>query len=129
MQCREFITLAGEAIPCWPLAVWAQQAGKLSTIGFQSADATAFSPWTTVFVGRLRELGWIEGRTVAIEFRWSDGRPNATPRSQRSLFVLRSTSLSQLEALSPRQSRRVASEPIRSDEVFCVGRPLISLGI
>ena len=49
-------------------------AGKLPTIGFLGADAAAFSPWTAAFVARLRELGWIEGRTVAIEYRWSQGR-------------------------------------------------------
>ena len=38
-------------------------------------EATAFAPWTAAFVARLRELGWIEGRTIAIEYRWSGGRP------------------------------------------------------
>src|SRR5207237_1240919 len=52
-----------------------QQAGKLPTIGFLGADASAWRPWTDAFVQRLRELGWIEGRTVAIEYRWSEGRP------------------------------------------------------
>ena len=52
----------------------AQQARKLPTIGFLGADPTAFTPWTNAFVSRLRELGWIENRTVAIEYRWSEGR-------------------------------------------------------
>jgi ABC transporter substrate binding protein len=51
-----------------------QQAGKLPTIGFLGADASAFSPWTAAFVAHLRELGWIENRNVAIEYRWSEGR-------------------------------------------------------
>ena len=60
----------------WPLAARAQQpAGKLPTIGFLgSGSASAGHPWATAFVQRLRELGWIEGRTVAIEYRWADGR-------------------------------------------------------
>jgi putative tryptophan/tyrosine transport system substrate-binding protein len=57
-----------------PLVAEAQQAGKLPTIGFLGADASAFSPWTAAFVARLRELGWIEGSTIAIEYRWSQGR-------------------------------------------------------
>ena len=57
-----------------PLAAEAQQVSKLPTIGFLGADAAAFSPWTAAFVARLRELGWIEGSTVAIEYRWSQGR-------------------------------------------------------
>jgi len=57
-----------------PLVAEAQQAGKSPTIGFLGADASAFSPWTAAFVARLRELGWIEGSTIAIEYRWSQGR-------------------------------------------------------
>ena len=71
MRRREFITLFGGAAAFWPLAV---RAGKLPTIGFLGADASAFSPWTAAFVARLRELGWIEGSTIAIEYRWSQGR-------------------------------------------------------
>jgi putative ABC transport system substrate-binding protein len=58
----------------WPLAARAQQPGKLPTIGFLGADASAFSPWTAAFVAHLRELGWVENRNVAIEYRWSEGR-------------------------------------------------------
>jgi putative ABC transport system substrate-binding protein len=75
MRRREFITLLGGAATGWPLAARAQQAGKLPVIGFLGADAAAFSPWTAAFVTRMRELGWIEGRTIAIEYRWSEGRP------------------------------------------------------
>ena len=73
MRRREFITVVGGAA-AWPLAARAQQARKLPTIGFLGADPTAFTPWTNAFVSRLRELGWIENRTVAIEYRWSEGR-------------------------------------------------------
>src|ERR1700694_2994931 len=73
MRRREFITLIGGA-GAWPLAARAQQAGKLPTVGFLGADASAFSPWTAAFVARLRELGWVEGSNIAIEYRWSQGR-------------------------------------------------------
>ena len=73
MRRREFITLLGAAT-AWPRRARAQQAGKLPTIGFLGADAAAFSPWTAAFVTRLRDLGWIEDRTVSIEYRWSEGR-------------------------------------------------------
>src|SRR6516225_3635813 len=70
---REFITLLGGAA-AWPIAARAQQPGKLPTIGFLGVDATVWAPWTAAFVARLRQLGWIEGRTIAIEYRWSEGR-------------------------------------------------------
>jgi ABC-type uncharacterized transport system substrate-binding protein len=76
MKRREFITLlGGSAAAAWPLAAGAQQAGKLPTIGFLGPQtAAAQSSWTAAFGQRLRELGWIEGRTVAIEYRWAEGR-------------------------------------------------------
>jgi putative ABC transport system substrate-binding protein len=63
--------VAGTA--AWPIAARAQQ--RLPTIGFLGgATLSSMSQWVAVFVQRLRELGWIEGRTVAIEFRWAEGR-------------------------------------------------------
>jgi putative tryptophan/tyrosine transport system substrate-binding protein len=71
---RDFITLLGAAAT-WPLAAWAQPAGKLPIIGFLGTGAASgWQPWTAAFEQRLRELGWIEGRTVAIEYRWGEGR-------------------------------------------------------
>jgi len=74
MRRREFILALGGTAAAWPFASRAQQASKLRTIGFLGADASAFSPWTAAFMARLRELGWIEGRTIAVEYRWSEGR-------------------------------------------------------
>ena len=74
MRRREFITLLGGAAS-WPLAAHAQQPGKLRTIGFLGQSTrSAASEWVAAFVQRLRELGWMEGRTITIEYRWSEGR-------------------------------------------------------
>ena len=71
---RDFVTLLGGAA-AWPLAARAQQPGKIPTIGYLgTAAASAWAPWTAAFVQRLHELGWIDGRTVAIQYRWAEGR-------------------------------------------------------
>ena len=75
MRRREFITLLGGAAASWPLAARAQQPAKLPTIGFLGQSTrSAASEWVAAFVQRLRELGWIENRTVAIDYRWGEGR-------------------------------------------------------
>jgi putative tryptophan/tyrosine transport system substrate-binding protein len=63
------------AAAAWPLAARAQQAGKLPTIGFLvTGTPSSHGQWFAALVQRLHELGWIEGRTVAIEYRWAEGR-------------------------------------------------------
>src|SRR6266404_2298989 len=71
---REFITLLGGAA-AWPLTARAQQAAKRPIVGFLG-DSTplAESERAAAFARRLHDLGWIEGRTIAIEYRWADGR-------------------------------------------------------
>ena len=75
MRRREFITLLGGAATAWPFAARPQPAGKVPTIGFMGTSALGFKSWSAAFAERLRELGWVEGRTVSIEYRWSEGRP------------------------------------------------------
>src|SRR3954451_16029246 len=74
MHRRAFITLLGGAA-ARPLVVRAQQQGKLPTIGFFGSGAQSSQrPWADAFVQRLRELGWVEGSTIAIDYRWAEGR-------------------------------------------------------
>src|SRR5262245_37920555 len=97
MQRREFLTLLGGATVAWPFAAHAQLR-KLPTIGFLGAtSASAARDWSASFVQRLRELGWIEGQTVTIEYRWAEGREARFGRSQPSLFDLGSMSSSPTE--------------------------------
>jgi len=72
---REFIALLGGAAVGWPLAAGAQQSAKLPTIGFLGTTTpAAWGGWLNAFVQRLRELNWTEGRNLAIDVRWAEGR-------------------------------------------------------
>jgi len=73
MRRREFITLLGGAA-AWPRSAGGQPSPKLPTIGILGPNtASVAARWTGALVQRLHELGWIEGRTVAIEYRWAQG--------------------------------------------------------
>ena len=75
MRRREFITLLGAAAAAWPASARAQQRGRLPTIGFLGSGTPATqSQWAAALVQRLRELGWLEGRDLAIVYRWGEGR-------------------------------------------------------
>jgi putative tryptophan/tyrosine transport system substrate-binding protein len=78
MRRRNFVTLLCAAA-AWPLTARAQQVGKLPTIGLLGPDAASWSAQTAALAERLKQLGWIEGRTIAIEYRWSEGRPERVP--------------------------------------------------
>ena len=74
MKRREFITLAGGAV-AWPLVAVAQQTGTLPVIGILGTDSAGWHSWIAAFLQRLHALGWNEGRTIAIKYRWAEGRP------------------------------------------------------
>jgi putative ABC transport system substrate-binding protein len=72
---REFVALLGGVAAAWPLTVSAQQASRLPIIGFLgSGSQTGSGHWLGAFMQRMRELGWIDGRTVAVDVRWAEGR-------------------------------------------------------
>src|SRR5215469_1885626 len=75
MRRRQFITLAAGTAVSWSRGAWAQQPRKLPAIGFLGVDPAMWNSWTGAFVDRLGALGWIDGRTVTIEYRWAGGRP------------------------------------------------------
>jgi ABC-type uncharacterized transport system substrate-binding protein len=140
---RKFlVTLGGGAVACtllgsaasWPLAARAQQLAKLPTIGILgSATAASQGPWYVAFVQRLRELGWIDGRTIAIEYRWAEGRSERAAKIAAELVlhkvdVIVTTSVAAV--LAAKQATSVipivfaaAGDPVGTGLVASLARP------
>src|SRR5262245_43370683 len=75
MRRRDFVKVIAGSATAWPLAAHAQQSTRLPTVGVLGAGTlSSWSLWVAAFVHRLRELGWTEGRTITIEYRWAEGR-------------------------------------------------------
>jgi putative tryptophan/tyrosine transport system substrate-binding protein len=129
---RGFISVLGGAAIAWPLAARGQQHDKLPTIGFLGANASGWSAWIAAFAERLSQLGWIEGRTIAIEYRWSEGRPDrvaeiAAEFARQKVDVIVTyggavTALKQVTAAIPIVFA-VAIDPIGSGLVTSLSRP------
>jgi putative tryptophan/tyrosine transport system substrate-binding protein len=74
MERRQFIRGLCSGVVAWPLAAYAQQVSNPRRIGVLGADATVWKPWMAALIARLRELSWIVGENIAIEYRWAEGR-------------------------------------------------------
>ena len=75
MRRREVVALLSQAAAFLPLTARSQQVNRLPTIGFLGPDRQSWSSWIAAFENGLRRLGWIQGRTITIEYRWSQGSP------------------------------------------------------
>jgi putative tryptophan/tyrosine transport system substrate-binding protein len=123
---REFITLLGGMAVSWPLTARSQQqADKLPTIGFLGADEVAFSPWTSAFVARLRELGWIEGTTISLEYRWSQGRTDRYAEIAAEFVRLKVDVIVTVGSAVPSVRQATTTIPI----VFAVGIDPVGSGL
>ena len=75
MKRRDFITPLGGAAAAWPLVGRAQQTAKIPRIGLLSPFTPAdTAPWHRAFLRGLSDLGWVDGKNIAVEYRYSDGR-------------------------------------------------------
>jgi putative ABC transport system substrate-binding protein len=124
---REVIGLLGATAATRPLAVRAQQPGKLPTVGYLgSVTASANSQWTATFVKRLHELGWVEHRTVNIVYRSAEGRADrageiAAEFTRMGVDVIVVQGTSQVEAAR----RATATTPI----VFATAADPVGTGL
>ena len=133
MNRREFITLLGGAAATWPLVARGQQRAKLPTIGFLGAGTPSVEGQrVAAFVQRLRELGWIDGRDVVIEYRWAEGRNEryaeiATEFARLKVDVI--FMLGTLPVIAAKQTIAVipivflVSDPVGSGIVASLARP------
>jgi putative tryptophan/tyrosine transport system substrate-binding protein len=133
MRRRTFITLVGAAAAAWPLAARAQQAGRLPTIGFLGASPSIESQRVAAFVQRMRELAWIDGRNLAIEYRWAEGRNERYTEAAAELVRLKVdviVTVATPATLAAKQATTVipivfgaASDPVGTGLVASLARP------
>ena len=133
MRRRDLITLVGGAVAMWPLAARAQKPGKVARIGYLAANLAAQPKQPEAFRQGLRELGWIEGRNIAIEYRDAQGKPERLPALAAELVALQPDVIVAGSTLAVTAASRatgaipivftVASDPIGSGLVASLARP------
>jgi putative ABC transport system substrate-binding protein len=125
MRRREFLGVLGGAA-AMPLAARAQQPGRLPTVGiFSSASPAAWAPWTAAFAQRLHELGWVEGRTVTIEYRWTQGRTERVAEIAAEMVQLKPDVIVSAGTNVPLLRQAAPATPI----VFAIGRDPLGEGL
>jgi putative ABC transport system substrate-binding protein len=127
MNRRALITLMGGGAAVWPFIARAQQPAKRPTIGFLgSSTPSAQGQHVAAFVQRLRELGWVEGGTITIEYRWAEGRSERFVRLNVDVIVTNNTP----PVLAAKQVTSVipivfatAGDPVGTGVVASLARP------
>jgi hypothetical protein len=119
MKRREFIKVVCGLIGAWPIAAYAQHVSSPRRIGVLGSNATIWKPWAAAFVARLQELGWIDGDTAAIEYRWTEGSSKRVSEIA-SEFLRQNVDVIVTYGSAVTVLKQVAAEiPIASGSTFC----------
>jgi putative tryptophan/tyrosine transport system substrate-binding protein len=131
MRRREFITLLGGVMASWPLAVGAQQTAKLPSLGFLTAGAG--SPGLPALLEGLRQLDWIEGKTIVVEYRYAKNRNDRLPELAAELVRLNVSVIVAAGTLAPLAAKHAtttipivmtsAGDPLGTGLVSSLARP------
>src|SRR5262245_34374955 len=129
---RQFITLLGGAA-AWPLGVSAQQAGKVYRVGFLWDSPAVWPHALEGFRRELRDLGWVQGQNIAVEYRWVEGRFDALPDLAAELVRLKVDVIVAPTSIYAQAAKRATStipivfashaDPIGSGHVASLARP------
>jgi putative tryptophan/tyrosine transport system substrate-binding protein len=133
MKRRDFIALLGGATAAWPLAAGAQTSPKIARVGYiAGSNVTSTEHMVGAFRQRLRELGYVEGQTIALEIRWAEGRSDRMPELVAELVGLKMDILvagNSVAALAAQKATRtipivmVAPDPVGLGLVASLARP------
>ena len=133
MRRREFITLLSGAAAAWPLVARAQQAGKIYRIGFLWDSPDAFLDALEAFRQGLRDLGYVEGRNIAMEYRWAEGKPERMRELAEELVRLKVDVIVAPSSIYTEAAKRATStipiifvshaDPLGSRHVASLARP------
>jgi hypothetical protein len=119
---RAFLGAVAINLVAGPLRVEGVSAGKIPRIGFLlNGNRGSVSPERTAFLEGLHELGWIEGQTVVVEYRWTEGNPDRYQPLAAELVHLKVDVI--VVSWSPRDPRRAGSHQHDSYRMCNPGRP------
>jgi putative ABC transport system substrate-binding protein len=126
MRRREFVALLGGAAVAWPLPLRAQQAARRPRLGVLIYSTPERDSNTQSFLGGLRELGYVDGQSIDIEYRYADGKPERLPELAAELVRLKPDVLFSLGGdVTPSVSKATKTIPI----VYAMSADPVQLGL